>query len=614
MALPTLLPLVALAFELTSSSSSSFSSSSALLCSQVQSSALLQFKQLFSFSESASFLCHNSYPKMESWKVGTDCCSWDGVTCDRVRRDVIGLDLSCSWLYGTIPSNIRLFLLPHLQHLNLAFNDFSLSPISSGFVDMSLVSVSSFMNLSSSLTSLTLEACQLNGRMSNNIFHLPNLRELNLKENRELMGVFPMANWTNPLRFLDVSSTTLFLRVANNKLYGSIPKSISNLANLRDLDISSNNLSGIVDFDKLTKLKYLQDLDLSYNSISLSIKKWMFEIGENLRYLNLSHNFLSRKFPIPPFSTEILFISNNSLIGNIPSMICNISSLRLFDLSHNSLSGTLPQCLGNISESIQVMDLRMNNFHGAIPNKFAKDNQLITLVINGNQLEGLLPKALVNCKKMEVLDLGNNKQIILKVLVLKSNRFYGPIENHKTSGNIFSKLRILDLSHNEFTGLLPRNYFQNLNAMMTKDEGKKQQYIGETDYYQDSVVMTVKEIPKVLARLTILRLLNLSHNSLTGHILLSLANLSALESLDLSSNRLIGDIHIQLTSLTFLAKLNLSQNQLTGPIPQGKQFGTFENDSYYGNLGLCGFTLSIKCSNDGLTPPTLPTIFQEDND
>ncbi|XP_030931067.1 receptor-like protein 6 [Quercus lobata] len=276
---------------------------------------------------------------MESWKVGTDFCSWDGVTCDRVRGNMIGLDLNCSWLYGTIPSNISLFLLPHLQHLNLAFNDFSISPISSGFgqfarltylnlssswfssqvplklshlsqltsldlspdgfvyldasvmkrlvkklnklrelqldeVDKSLVPVSSFMNLSSSLTSLTLEACQLSGRMSNNIFHLPNLHERNLKENRELMGIFPMANWTNPLRFLDVSSTTFS---------GELLKSIGNLKFLRNLglnecnlDISSNNLSGIVDFDKLTKLKYQQDLDLSYNSLSLSIKKIMF--------------------------------------------------------------------------------------------------------------------------------------------------------------------------------------------------------------------------------------------------------------------------------------------------------------------------------------------------
>jgi hypothetical protein len=107
-------------------SSSSFSSSSTLLCSQYQSSALIQFKHLFSFKQFASSDCEDvgqhSYPKMETWKEGTDCCSWDGVTCDKVRGDVIGLDLSCSWLYGTIPSNSTLFLLPHLQQLSLASN------------------------------------------------------------------------------------------------------------------------------------------------------------------------------------------------------------------------------------------------------------------------------------------------------------------------------------------------------------------------------------------------------------------------------------------------------------------------------------------------------------
>ena len=75
-------------------------------------------------------------------------------------------------------------------------------------------------------------------------------------------------------------------------------------------------------------------------------------------------------------------------------------------------------------------------------------------------------------------------------------------------------------------------------------------------------------------------MLNLSHNSLTSHIPLSLANLTALKSLDLSSDMLTGEIPMQLTSLTFLAVLNLSQNLLTGPISPGKQFGTFQNISY----------------------------------
>ena len=121
------------------------------------------------------------------------------------------------------------------------------------------------------------------------------------------------------------------------------------------------------------------------------------------------------------------------------------------------------------------------------------------------------------------------------------------------------------------------------------------------------------EIPGELGRLKFLKLLNLSHNSLIGHIPSSLANLLALESLDLSSNKLSGEIPMQLTSLTFFAMLNLLQNQLTGSIPQGKQFATFQNDSYNGNSGLCGFPLSWKCSADEPPPPPPALNFQEDN-
>ena len=62
--------------------------------------------------------------------------------------------------------------------------------------------------------------------------------------------------------------------------------------------------------------------------------------------------------------------------------------------------------------------------------------------------------------------------------------------------------------------------------------------------------------------------------------------------------------------------LNLSQNQLSRSIPQEKQLGTFENNSYDGNLELCGFPLSITCSTDDelMLPPPLPSVFQEDHD
>ena len=164
------------------------------------------------------------------------------------------------------------------------------------------------------------------------------------------------------------------------------------------------------------------------------------------------------------------------------------------------------------------------------------------------------------------------------------------------------------------------------------------EYMGE-DYYQDSVFVDMKgnfvelvkiltilttidlsrnnfegEIPQSTAKLKFLKGLNFSHNKLNGFLPPSLGNLSELESLDLSSNELEGRIPQQLTDITSLAVLNLSENRLVGRIPRGKQFETFVNDSYRGNLDLCGFPLSKLCSNDEVQQPSSPDFQQEGED
>ncbi|XVE98770.1 hypothetical protein REPUB_Repub03eG0137500 [Reevesia pubescens] len=97
----------------------------------------MKFKSSFSIEKSASKKCEYrgtpSYPKTNSWKERTDYCSWAEVTCDNIIGQVIGLNLSCSWLLGVIPSNSSLFHFPHLQNLSLAFNDLMGSKISSEF-------------------------------------------------------------------------------------------------------------------------------------------------------------------------------------------------------------------------------------------------------------------------------------------------------------------------------------------------------------------------------------------------------------------------------------------------------------------------------------------------
>ena len=69
----------------------------------------------------------------------------------------------------------------------------------------------------------------------------------------------------------------------------------------------------------------------------------------------------------------------------------------------------------------------------------------------------------------------------------------------------------------------------------------------------------------------------------------------------------------QLADLQWLEVLKLSHNQLIGHIPSGKQFYTFNNDSYTENLGLCGFPLSRTCNNHVSKQPPPSTLQEEGN-
>jgi hypothetical protein len=75
------------------------------LCHDDESHALLQLKESLVINESTSY-DPSAYPKVASWKIvdgeSGDCCSWDGVECDGDSSHVIGLDLSSSFLYGSI--------------------------------------------------------------------------------------------------------------------------------------------------------------------------------------------------------------------------------------------------------------------------------------------------------------------------------------------------------------------------------------------------------------------------------------------------------------------------------------------------------------------------------
>ncbi|GLT79557.1 hypothetical protein SLA2020_510400 [Shorea laevis] len=555
------------------------------------------------------------------------------------------LDLSKNHFSGPIPASIG--NLSQLIYLSLYYNNFS------GQIPSSLANLTQLRSLDlsnnnfsgsipflasrfSKLSFLDLSCNLLNGTMPPWIFTLPFLVVLRLNHN-QLQGQI------NQFQQKSLKE----LNLSNNKLRGPIPSSIANFVDLRYLYLSSNYLSdSVVPSDMFSRLQNLEIIILAYNNISLRINVDANFTLPKVTYFDLSCCKLSE---FPNFlrhsdGLQNLLLSKSSIHGNIPKWIWEKDDLRVLDLSHNNLGGEIPNCL---PKSLSVLNLQGNNFDGNIPFWFTKSCELENLNLRGNQMDGLLPRSLVNCSMLEVLNVGNNNindtfphwlesLPQLQVLVLRSNKFHGFVDSTK-EGPSFPNLRILDLSSNYFVGALPIRYIENFNAMMDthRDDGSPEYMRMRNGSYQYSVVVIIKgleyelqriltvftsidlsenqfrgKIPDVIGKLSSLKGLNLSHNNLTGPISRSLGNLTNLEWLDLSSNELVGEIPDELVSLTQLSKLNLSNNHLVGRIPEGKQFNTFGNDSYEGNLGLCGFPLSKSCDGNG----TQPSSFQEEDE
>ncbi|XP_062009201.1 receptor-like protein 7 [Rosa rugosa] len=570
---------------------------------------------------------------------------------------LVELDLSHNQITGEIPSSLA--NLTQLSELRLYQNQIT-------------GQIPSCLGQLTQLTLLDAASNNLQGTIPRSLFELRNLEYIDLESNN-LSGYveFDQFSKLEKLRVLCLSLNKLSVQIKTG--YTAIPPK------LQVLGMSSCNLTEFPEFLKYTR--ELVDLDLADNNLHGQIPKWMWNsASETLSNLNLSHNHLTGfeenpviipwprlesleldsnmlrgSLPIPRPSMYVYSASNNEYEGEIPATFCNAGMLTVLDLSSNNLNGTIPQCFENLTY-LYILKLQNNSFHGDIPRIGSNICFYLEAIdLSYNQLQGKLPRSIANCPELMFLNLGNN-QISdtfpswlgtlqqLKVLILGFNAFHGII-GKPASSHEFPELSIVDLSSNDFSGMLPSDYLENWNAMKSVDENEQiyvnSPYDGmsegvsysydyqitvfskgvELKYFKTPYLLRLidlssnrfeGEIPGVIGNLRGLHVLNLSNNTLTGPIPSSLGNLTALESLDLSQNQFSGKLPGDLAQLTFLSYFNVSHNRLSGSIPQGRQFDTFQEDMYQGNSGLCGKPLPKKCEDSESTTPQ--TAFEQDED
>ncbi|XP_031490507.1 receptor-like protein 48 [Nymphaea colorata] len=543
------------------------SKDSAPLCLSNQSAALLQFKQDIALQPS----------RLSSWKKGTNCCHWEGVTCDKTGfptalqiSSVSNWSFYSNWpFYNSSKLDPSLFELSHLRVLDLSHNGFG------GEIPKRLGELTH-------LTHLDLSYCLFEGAVPMEISQLSRLVYLSLSGYNLLLENNRFTNLVRGLSSLQHLALDYIRMGSKSVSVITMPS----LPGLQTLSLRKCNISGILD-ESILQLRSLAYMNLSQNELFYIPE--FFQNFTSLRVLKLEESFI-RSFPSGIFllpELEILdVLGNDDLVVSLPSKaIPSSSNIQYLGLSPAKLHGDLVVlsnltklthlylrgCANNgslpstwASDRLVEVDLSSNNLKGSIPEGFCSSS-LTTLSLGGNFLSGTIPSCLFNLPTLEYLDLSGNQltggisaAIVnlpsLKRLMLSSNMLTGSIPSSLLN---LPSLELLDLANNRFNGSVP-NFFN--------------------------------QLPK-------LNFLLLENNCFSGIIPSSISTLSALIKADLSSNCFNGTMDLSpFMSLRNLQILDLSNNKgLTELEPPNSSY------SYVGYLQFLALNLS-SCNIDSFPP------------
>ncbi|CAN8314141.1 unnamed protein product [Cochlearia groenlandica] len=406
---------------------------------------------------------------LSSWKKGTDCCSWNGINCqkgDRVVELTIFIESNKTFLSGTIsPSLAKLqhlegIVLLNLKNITGSFPDFLFRLPRLKYVEIENSRLSGTLPINigdlNRLDTFTVKGNKFTGSIPSSISNLTRLMYLNLGSNRftgtEPLGFSNLNRLSNlnlegnrlygPIPDIFKSMTKLrLLTLSRNGFYGQLPPSIASLApTLSFLELGQNNLSGPIP-SYLSRFKKLDTLDLSKNRFSGAVPKSFANLTK-IANINLSHNLLTDPFPVLNVKDYILTLDlshNKFHMKTIPKWVTSALYLNTFKLSKCGINIRLEDWKSRQTSLYVSIDLSENEISGS-PVRFLKEEQqLLEFRASGNKLQFDIGKLNIS-KALETLDLSRNF-------------IFGKVPA------TVARLHTLNLSQNHLCGKLPVTKF-----------------------------------------------------------------------------------------------------------------------------------------------------------
>ncbi|KAI4323056.1 hypothetical protein L6164_022693 [Bauhinia variegata] len=311
-----------------------------------------------------------------NWRVTQrSCIAGEGFTNQSIVGDDIIRNVTCNCSFGNATVSICHVTNIMLKGLNL-----------------SGVFPSEFGNLTQ-LTELDLTRNYINGSLPASLSGTP-LVTLSLLGNRISGSVPPVIG--------DIATLEALI-LENNQFGGPLPSNLGNLSRLRRLLLSSNNFTGTIP-ESFRNLKNLTDFRIDGSTLSGQIPSF---IGNWTKLDRLDLQGTSMEGPIPStiaLLTNLTELRISDLKGTtigFPNLE-DLKSLEQLVLRNCLITGGIPDYIGQMTKLV-TLDLSFNRLTGSIPNSIEALTALDYLFLTNNSLNGTIPDWIVkNNNKMDL--------------------------------------------------------------------------------------------------------------------------------------------------------------------------------------------------------------------